>query len=93
MSQCGEHKQLAEDIANIKNIVTRIDHGLNGVNGSIGLVERVKNIESTIKQNSPLWSKMRGLTSNLSIIIRTLIVGILMAVGGYLWAIILGASR
>jgi hypothetical protein len=94
MQKCEEHKALAKDIGHIKEAVTRIDHGLNGVDGSIGLVDRVKKIEGVIDKNTPIWSKMRGLGSNLTIIVRTLIVAILMALGsvlgGYLWVILTG---
>jgi hypothetical protein len=93
MSFCEEHGKFDEKMDHLVEVVTRIDHGLNGVNGSIGLVKRVENMETVITKNAPIWSKMRGLGSNITIMVRTLAIAALMAIGGYLWAIIMGAGR
>jgi hypothetical protein len=92
MPICEKHEEFDKKIDHIVEAVTRLDHGVNGVNGSIGLVDRVKNIEGIIDKNRPIWSKMRGLGSNLAIVARTLAIAALMALGGYLWAIIMGVG-
>jgi hypothetical protein len=96
---CLDKCQLAEDAEHIKAsletveaIVVRLDHGINGVNGSIGLVDRVKTIEGVIRENKPLWSKLRGFNSNAAIIIRTLLIASLMALGSWFGSIIIAGG-
>ena len=90
MPFCEEHKALDSKIDHVVEVVNRLDHGINGVDGSIRLVKRVESMETVIHKNKVLWSNLRGVGSSTAIIIRTLAVAILMALGGYLWHIIWG---
>ena len=93
MAFCEEHKEFDNKLDHVITVINRLDHGLNGTNGSIGLVERVEKMEAVIIKNSPVWSRMRGLGGNLSIITRTLLIAGFMVLGGYLWGIIMDALQ
>jgi len=92
MSVCEEHRGLIEKIDHVVKVVNKIDHGLNGVSGSIGLIKRVERIEKVINKNKVLWSNWRGLASHTAILVRMGVWAILMLLGSALLGLVMGGG-